>query len=220
MYWGLGSNSSFALCVCACVHSLRDLFGRVTDQEQDSDCSGLKACLQVLWHSSLQKVKPHSHLVDCTLDIVTCFEWRECGRSDGLWLQILIPKRHCHFQSAFLGSLLWKKSDIIPWGQSSGLWTGFYWKELNCQSCQWATLETNSPAPVRIHMNVALARILTATSWETLRQNCQAKPLLNFWPTEIVKIINVCFKLLYIGSFVLRQQIINGDFSTANGMML
>lgn len=69
----------------------------------------------------------------------------------------------------------------------------------------WAILESDSPAPVKLSDDKALADILSAAAWDTLSQNRLAKPLQDSWPLETERIKCFVLSSLVLRKFVTQQ---------------
>lgn len=76
-------------------------------------------CPWILWYSSRQETEPNSPLLECELDLVTCFLQIKQNGCDDTWLQWSGHKTipHCLFS---LGSLL--LGEAMSWGDSISLW--------------------------------------------------------------------------------------------------
>lgn len=55
------------------------------------------------------------------------------------------------------------------------------------QSCEWAVLESDPPAPVTCSDDCSPGQYPDCVPWETLIQNLSSKPLLNFRPITTVR---------------------------------
>lgn len=129
-------------------------------------CVGFKTCSQIPQCSFLQHVELNFPSLGCGLDLVIHFEWREYGGSDHVWLLRPGYKRHwCFFLFVLsLRSLTHAIRTLKQPAKNWGLLTMSMWASHHGSG-------SSSFIQSSLQMTVNLAYLLTATSWETLRQN-------------------------------------------------